>query len=144
MRNNSQKQYYSIRVTILHGEEKNGTQRFIGGSKERRRISGWSTKVKPSGALHQYSNLLMNTTTVVVLQYQIKSHTTIAFIEWLSLASYELELVCDRVLFCKRLACYPNSERFCKCRQAVAAIQIRNAFGISFRTNESNYGRLTN
>jgi hypothetical protein len=51
MRNNSQKQY-NIRVTILHGEEKNGTQRFIGGSKERRRISGWSTKVKPSGALH--------------------------------------------------------------------------------------------
>ena len=33
MRNNSQKQY-NIRVTILHGEEKNGTQRFIGGSKE--------------------------------------------------------------------------------------------------------------
>jgi hypothetical protein len=32
MRNNSQQQYYSIRVTILHdGEEKNGTQRFIGG-----------------------------------------------------------------------------------------------------------------
>ena len=143
MRNNSQKQY-DIRVTILHGEEKNGTQRFIGGSKERRRISGWSTKVKPSGALHQYSNLLMNTTTVVVLQYQIKSHTTIDFIEWLSLASYELELVCDRVLFCKRLDCYPNSERFCKCRQAVAAIQIRNAFGISFRTNPTTVDLLTN
>ncbi len=92
--------------------------------------------MKPSGALHIVCLVSKNTSN----SYNTRSRVTLP---QLLLNGYEL--VCDWVLFCKRLASYPPySERFASVDKVWQQSKFETRPVFCFRTNQSMVDLLTN